>query len=164
MTERTALEIALDLDAASCSSFVTLEAAEALRQQHAEIERLSAINSALTAKSNALVDENAWLIEKIGQLTDEKFRRFNNEECWIYQRSGENHLGTLTCPVVISPEALLSMRGEISTLTAERDSAVAAECEACAVVCDELEAMFPGTKTGNTLQCAADQIRARSAK
>lgn len=40
MSERTALEIALDLDAASCSSFVTLEAAEALRQQHAEIERL----------------------------------------------------------------------------------------------------------------------------
>ena len=40
MSERTALEIALDLDAASCSSFVTLEAAEALRQQHAEIDRL----------------------------------------------------------------------------------------------------------------------------
>ena len=40
MSGRTALEIALDLDAASCSSFVTLEAAEALRQQHAEIERL----------------------------------------------------------------------------------------------------------------------------
>ena len=40
MTERTALEIALDLDAASCSSFAKLEAAESLRQQHAEIDRL----------------------------------------------------------------------------------------------------------------------------
>ncbi len=40
MIERTALEIALDLDAASCSSFVKLEAAAMLRQQHAEIERL----------------------------------------------------------------------------------------------------------------------------
>ena len=40
MIERTALEIALDLDAASCSSFAKLEAAEALRQQHAEIDRL----------------------------------------------------------------------------------------------------------------------------
>ena len=194
MSERTALEIAIDLDAASCSSFVTLEAAEALRQQHAEIERLktvpmkyrrmafnaqlqeentqlsekverlTALNSALTAKGNAFVIENARQAEKIGRLTAEKFRRFNNEECWIYQRNGENHLGTLTCPVVISPEALLSMRGEISTLTAERDSAVAAECEACAVVCDELEAMFPGTKTGNTLQWAAERIRARLAK
>ena len=42
MSERTALEIALDLDAASCSSFAKLEAAESLRQQHAEIERLRA--------------------------------------------------------------------------------------------------------------------------
>jgi len=40
MRERTALEIALDLDAASCSSFVKLEAAEALRKQHDEIDRL----------------------------------------------------------------------------------------------------------------------------
>ena len=40
MNARTALEIALDLDAASCSSFAKLEAAEALRQQHAEIDRL----------------------------------------------------------------------------------------------------------------------------
>ena len=40
MIERTALEIALDLDAASCSSFAKLEAAEALRKQHAEIDRL----------------------------------------------------------------------------------------------------------------------------
>jgi len=60
-------------------------------------------------------------------------------------------------------KALLSMQGEISILTAERDSAVAAECEACAVVCDELAAKFPGTKTGNTLQWAAERIRARLA-
>ena len=40
MSERTALEIAIDLDSASCSSFVKLEAAEALRRQHAEIDRL----------------------------------------------------------------------------------------------------------------------------
>ena len=40
MSERTALEIALDLDAASCSSFAKLEAAEALRKQHDEIDRL----------------------------------------------------------------------------------------------------------------------------
>ena len=40
MTTRTALEIAIELDAASCSSFAKLEAAEALRQQHDEIDRL----------------------------------------------------------------------------------------------------------------------------
>ena len=40
MSEGSALEIAIDLDAASCSSFVKLEAAEALRQKHDEIERM----------------------------------------------------------------------------------------------------------------------------
>jgi len=46
MRERTALDIALDLDAASCSSFVILEAAEALRRQHAELRRLAMKNAA----------------------------------------------------------------------------------------------------------------------
>ena len=40
MSKRTAMDIALDLDAAACSSFVKLEAAEALRQKHDEIERM----------------------------------------------------------------------------------------------------------------------------
>ena len=139
MRERTALEIADKLDyltrsVMSIHNVPTLpklcdcgeKAADMLRQQHAEIERLTALNSALTAKGNAFVIENARQAEKIGRLTAEKFRRFNNEECWIYQRNGENHLGTLTCPVVISPEALLSMQAEISILTAERDAATAA--------------------------------------
>ena len=80
MSERTALEIALDLDAASCSSFVKLEAAESLRQQHAEIERLQRIidsrpvvNAASVLESeleaNAiLTDENAGLDKLIGKL------------------------------------------------------------------------------------------------
>ena len=139
MRERTTLEIADKLDywtrsVMSIHNVPTLpklcdcgeKAADMLRQQHAEIERLASINSALAAKSNAFVIENDRLTKKIDQLTAEKFRRFNNEECWIYQRNGENHLGTLTCPVVISPEALLSMQGEISILTAERDAAIRA--------------------------------------
>jgi hypothetical protein len=40
MSKRTAPDIALDLDAASCSSFVKLEAAESLRKQRAEIDSL----------------------------------------------------------------------------------------------------------------------------
>jgi len=40
MSKRTAMDVALDLDAAACSSFVKLEAAAMLRQQHAEIDRL----------------------------------------------------------------------------------------------------------------------------
>jgi hypothetical protein len=68
----------------------------------------------------------------------------------------------------LAVEALRRQHAEIDRLTAERDksivAAVAAEREACAAVCDDLEATFPGTKTGNTLQWAAEKIRARSSK
>ena len=57
MRERTALEIALDLDAASCSSFVILEAAEALRRQHAELRRLAMKNAAYASLTKSQDDE-----------------------------------------------------------------------------------------------------------
>ena len=125
MSERTALEIADQVDAYVIRTSIGAEAAAMLRKQHAEIERLSAINTALASKSQTFVAENAWLTEKIDRLTAEKFRRFNNAECWIYQRNGENPLDRLKCPVVISPEELLSMRAEVKCLTAERDAAAA---------------------------------------
>ena len=115
MSERTALEIAAILE--DSMSICGRSAVKALRRQHAEIERLTALNSALTAKANVLVIANARLDEKI------------------------------------------------DSLTAERDtaiaSAVAAEREACVAVCNGLDKMLPGTKTGNALQWAAESIRAR---
>ena len=50
--------------------------------------------------------------------------------------------------------------------TAEKESgavaeAVAEEREECAKVCDELAAMLPGTKTGNTMELASSKIRQR---
>ncbi|WP_326526752.1 hypothetical protein [Dokdonella sp.] len=63
MNAHTALEIALDLDAASCSSFAKLEAAEALRQQHAEIERLREM---LTDDHEALWEECLVLRKYVG--------------------------------------------------------------------------------------------------
>ena len=53
MREHTSLEIAV------------------IRNQQAEIERLTALNSALTAKANVLVIANARLDEKINSLTAE---------------------------------------------------------------------------------------------
>jgi len=38
-----------------------------------------------------------------------RFARFGNEECWIYQGDGEDHLESLVCPVVISPKDLLEL-------------------------------------------------------
>lgn len=118
MSERTALEIASRLEA--LIPIAGGLAVEALRRQHAEIERLTALNSALTAKANALVIANARLDEKI------------------------------------------------DSLTAERDTAiaaaVAAEREACAVVCiaqaDRLEG--PSDACGIALVCAG-LILARTA-
>ena len=39
----------------ACPSYVRLDAAEMLRQQHAEIERLTALNSALTAERDIVI-------------------------------------------------------------------------------------------------------------
>ena len=136
MSERTALEIALDLDAASCSSFVTLEAAEALRQQHAEIERLK-------RERHHIYDLLARIHRDGGQYTAE-------------------HGVEKACD---DAEAqVVAWLDTINGIDALIEQARIAEREACAVVCDSLESVFPGTKTGNTLQWAADQIRARSAK
>ena len=67
-----ALKIAAALHDGACPSYVRLDAAEMIRQQHAEIERLTILNSALTAKANGLVIANARLAEKIDSLTAER--------------------------------------------------------------------------------------------
>lgn len=70
MSERTALEIAARLE--DSMPICGRAAVIALRRQHAEIERLTALNSALTAKGNAFVIENARQAEKIDSLTAER--------------------------------------------------------------------------------------------
>jgi hypothetical protein len=59
MSKRTAMDVALDLDAAACSSFVKLEAAAMLRQQHAEIERLRKIAAHVPASVYIKAKETA---------------------------------------------------------------------------------------------------------
>ena len=53
MSERTAMDIAIDLDAVACSAFVKLEAAKMLRSQAAEIDRLIAERDAAIAAAVA---------------------------------------------------------------------------------------------------------------
>jgi len=55
-------------------------------------------------------DMNA-LNERIVDLQVEKFRRFNDDECWVYQEDGENYLESLVCPVVISARKLIELGG-----------------------------------------------------
>lgn len=203
MNERTALEIASRLEA--LIPIAGGLAVEALRRQHAEIERLVAINSALIEKGNSYVIENARQAEEIERLktVPMKYRRmaFNaqlQEE--IKQLTAErdaaianasaltHHLAQVIgdhnapsdcyssgpifgdprdaiCPACAALHFLSNPRASVdSGRDAAISAAVAAEREACAAVCDDLEATFPGTKTGNTLQWAAEKIRARSSK
>lgn len=39
----------------------------------------------------------------------EKFKRFNDQECWMWAGDGSDRLETLTCPVVITPADLMAI-------------------------------------------------------
>ncbi len=203
MNERTALEIASRLEA--LIPIAGGLAAEALRQQHAEIERLVAINSALIEKGNSYVIENARQAEEIERLktVPMKYRRmaFNaqlQEE--IKQLTAErdaaianasaltHHLAQVigdhnapsdcyssgpifgdardaVCPACAALHFLSNPRASVdSGYGAAIADAVAAEREACAVVCiaqaDRLEG--PSDACGIALVCAG-LILARTA-
>jgi hypothetical protein len=47
--------------------------------------------------------------ETIKDLKSEKFKRFNNEECWMYQDDEDDKLEELVCPVVISATDLIAL-------------------------------------------------------
>jgi len=49
---------------------------------------------------------------EVEQLKAEKFRRFGNQDCWMYQGDGEDHLETLVCPVVIAPHKLIEIESQ----------------------------------------------------
>lgn len=48
---------------------------------------------------------------EINSLKEKQFAHFANEECWIYQGDGTDHLESLVCPVVISPQKLIELGG-----------------------------------------------------
>lgn len=41
--------------------------------------------------------------EAIRELSSVKMKRFNEDECWIWDMEGENYLDSLVCPIVILP-------------------------------------------------------------
>ena len=54
---------------------------------------------------------------EIDALKVKKFARFNNDDCWLYQGDEDDHLESLACPVVLSPQQIIDLRDR------------AAECE-----------------------------------
>ena len=132
MSERTALEIADKLYGQYALGYIG-EAYNMLRQQHAEIERLK-------RERHHIYDLLARIHRDGGQYTAE-------------------HGVEKSCD---DAEAqVVTWLDTISSFDALIEQARIAEREACAEACDELEAMLPGTKTGNTLQWASEKIRAR---
>lgn len=60
--------------------------------------------------------------EQVNEMRETQFRRFNNEECWIYQGDGEDYPESLICPVVISAEQLrVFLAAEKRLAEAERE-------------------------------------------
>jgi hypothetical protein len=47
--------------------------------------------------------------EERDELRVLKFKKFNEEECWLYQGDGNDYLESLVCPVVISTEKLIDI-------------------------------------------------------
>lgn len=96
---------------APAGHYVKFEDYDTLRQQLAasaqEVERLT---GALTEANRIVERQQAEILE----LKAKKFARFNNDECWIYQGDGDDHLESLVCPVVIAPHVLLDMKKRLS--------------------------------------------------
>lgn len=72
------------------------------KQYEREKQRAEAAESDL---KSAEIRVDAWK-EEVDEMRETQFRRFNNEECWIYQGDGEDYPESLICPVVISAEQL----------------------------------------------------------
>ena len=163
MNARTAIDIALDLDAAACSSFVKLEAAAMLRQQHAEIERL---RETLTDDHENLWEECLVLRKYVGSnMLMSDFRSADDMRAEIERLTALNSALTAKDNVLVIASARLDEK--IDSLTAERDTAiaaaVAAEREACAAACRRRaeSAGLYGSASAGALQCERD-IHARS--
>ena len=73
-------------------------------------------NRKLLDKTNNLkekIKDIGYSYRRVEQERDElrilKFKKFNDEECWLYQGDGNDYLESLVCPVVISPEKLIDI-------------------------------------------------------
>lgn len=59
------------------------------------------------------IKDIGYSYRRVEQERDElrvlKFKKFNEEECWLYQGDGNDYLESLVCPVVISPEKLIDI-------------------------------------------------------
>ena len=68
------------------------------------------------------------LQKSLAELKARKFANFNNEDCWIWMGDGNDHLESLTCPVVISPSDLMELISPRNTEPPELTYAEVTDC------------------------------------
>ncbi len=172
MNKRTALEIASRLEA--LIPIAGGLAAEALRQQHAEIERLKTVPMKYRrmAFNAQLQEENAQLSEKIERLTAIIAKDGYAElwaECYTLrcEIKGPDGFETWKDAAVHERREMFKVKAEAKRLTKERDAAiaaaVAAERDACAAVCENGNFLHDAAPTAIFGKECARAIRARSA-
>lgn len=95
--------------------YILMEAKDReLKETQEQLEALKAENSGLSKKLSKAerareACKNAYLKseQENAELKVKVFRYFNDEECWIWQGDGSDHLESLVCPVVIHPVDLM---------------------------------------------------------
>ena len=70
----------------------------------------------LTTHVENLKVDLQFKVDEINELKIRKYARFNNEDCYIYHEDEDNHLESLVCPVVVTPQYLMSLQNQISIL------------------------------------------------
>lgn len=88
-------------------------AAERAAKYSADIaEQALSSRTELAVKNDCYIREIRNLEQEVNELRQTKFRRFSEEECWIFDEDNfeENHLESLVCPVVINAKYLLNLK------------------------------------------------------
>lgn len=75
----------------------------------AENHRLKSELSKETIRKEASYRAEERLLKELSESNRFWFRRFHDDECWIYQEGEENWLESLVCPVVIKPTTLIDI-------------------------------------------------------
>lgn len=61
----------------------------------------------LRRREDGFIEHIKQLEKQVAELRAIKFCRFGNEDYWIYQGDGSDHLESLVCPVVVSPQQMI---------------------------------------------------------
>ena len=94
-----------------------------MQESIAAIEAITAERDALAAKlaaANSFYARDIGIRDKeISVLREKTMARFANDDCWIFQGDGNDHLESLVCPVAIMPAVLSAIIKERDALAAE---------------------------------------------